>query len=96
MSSLTIYDHALTQFLKEKGASDLAGIMGGDERLRRFFFGLDVDFPWDETLLLICGIWTACGVEKDTDWNIWKADMLEEHAHDDRLERIINRFGAGP
>jgi hypothetical protein len=51
VSSLIIHDEALARFSKAKGAADLAGIMSKDETLRRFFFGLDVDLPWDETLL---------------------------------------------
>ncbi|KAE8143629.1 hypothetical protein BDV38DRAFT_289542 [Aspergillus pseudotamarii] len=58
-SSLTIHDHALARFLKVKGAADLAEIMSKDERLRIFFFCLDVDLPWNESLLLIRGIWTC-------------------------------------
>ncbi|KAJ6102877.1 hypothetical protein N7486_005304 [Penicillium sp. IBT 16267x] len=97
VSSSSIHDHALAHFLKVKGAADLADIMNKDEKQRRFFFGLDVDFPWDETLLLIRGIWAAFGVEKDTDWNAWKMDKLEQHVHhDERLENIIDRFGMGP
>lgn len=69
--------------------------MDSDEKLRRFSFGLNVDFPWDETLLLIRGIWAACGVE-EADWNAWKMDMLEQHSHDERLKHMIDSFGAGP
>lgn len=58
MSSLTVHDHTLARFLNAKGAADLAGIMSKDEKLRKFFFGLDVDLPCDETLHLIRGIWT--------------------------------------
>lgn len=94
LSSLTIHDHALARFLNAKGAADLAGIMSKDEKLRRFFFGLDVDLPWDETLLLIRGIWTAFGLE-DTDWKAWKVAMLERHIHDGRLRNLIDRFGVG-
>ncbi|KAJ5105455.1 hypothetical protein NUU61_002802 [Penicillium alfredii] len=96
MSSLTAHDQALACFLRAKGAEDLADIMGKDERLRRFFFGLDVDFPWEETLPLIRGIWTAFGIEKNTYWEVWKRDMLEKHAHDGRLKHIQDRFGPGP
>lgn len=96
VSSLTIHDHALARFLNAKGAPGLADIMSKDERLRRFFFGLDVDLPWGETLPLIRGIWTAFGVEKDIDWKAWKVDMLERHIHDGRLKHIIDRFGIGP
>ncbi|CAL5869452.1 uncharacterized protein PFLUO_LOCUS3681 [Penicillium psychrofluorescens] len=95
VSSLTIHDEALARFLNAKGAADLAGIMSKDEKLRRFFFGLDVDLPWDETLLLVRGIWTAFGLE-DTDWQAWKVEMLERHIHDGRLRNIIDRFGVGP
>lgn len=96
VSSSTVHDHALARFLNVKGAADLAGIMGKDERLRRFFFGLDVDLPWGETPLLIRGIWAAFGVKKDIDWEAWKVDMLERHIHDGRLRNIIDRFGIGP
>ncbi|KAE8422712.1 hypothetical protein BDV36DRAFT_310422 [Aspergillus pseudocaelatus] len=95
-SSLTIHDHALACFWKAKGATDLAEIMSKDERLRRFFFGLDVDLPWNETLLLIRGIWTASGVDRDTDWKAWKVDMLKQCSHDGRLKYIVDRFGEGP
>lgn len=96
VSSLTVHDHALAHFLTEKGVADLANIMGKDERIRRFFFGLDVDLPWAETLLLIRGIWAAFGVDQDTDWNVWKISMLELCSCDERLKHIINRFGEGP
>lgn len=59
VSSVTVHGLALARFLRAQGAASLADIMAKDERLRRFFFGLDVDLPWDETLLLIRGIWTA-------------------------------------
>ncbi|EAU37642.1 predicted protein [Aspergillus terreus NIH2624] len=95
VSSLTIHDYALARFLREKGADDLADIMSRDERLRRFFFGLDVDFPWAETLSLVRGIWAAFGVDKDTDWGAWKADMLELYRDDERLKSVIDRFGQG-
>lgn len=94
-SSLTVHDLALAGFLKAKGAADLADTMVKDERLRRFFFGLDVDFSWDETLLLVRGIWAAFGAEKEADWKVWKMDMLEQHSHDRRLRHIIDRFGEG-
>ncbi|KAJ5595661.1 hypothetical protein N7450_002119 [Penicillium hetheringtonii] len=61
-------------------------VLGGkDERLWRFFFGLDVDFSWDETLLLIRVIWA-----------VWKSDTLEKYIHDERLAKILDDFGAGP
>jgi len=95
VSSLTIHDHALARCLKAKGADGLADITSRDERLRRFFFGLDVDIPWEEALLLIHGIWTALGVEKDTEWKAWKVKMLERHVDDGRLKLVIDRFGMG-
>lgn len=70
VSFLTIHDHELVRFLKAKGATDLAGLMTKDEKLRRFLFGLDVHLPWDESLLLVRGIWAAFGVDKDTDWKV--------------------------
>lgn len=94
-SGLTVHDRALARFLEAKGAGDLAGIMRSGERLRRFFFGLDVDFSWDETLLLIRGLWAAFGVE-NTDWETWKGVMLERNVHDERLKRMIERVGLGP
>ncbi|KAJ5654784.1 hypothetical protein N7490_001787 [Penicillium lividum] len=84
LSSLTVHDLALARFLKAKGADDLADIMSKDERIRRFFFGLDIDFSWDETLLLIRGIWDAFGIDRNTDWQVWKIAMLEQHIHDER------------
>ncbi|OOQ89011.1 Aminoglycoside phosphotransferase [Penicillium brasilianum] len=96
MSSLTVHDLALARFLKAKGAAGLADLMSTNERLRRFFFGLDVDLPWEETLLLVRGIWAAFGVDKDTESRTWKIDMLEKHSQDERLKHILDRFGAGP
>ncbi|EPS26529.1 hypothetical protein PDE_01466 [Penicillium oxalicum 114-2] len=52
-SSLTVHDLALARFLEAKGATSLAGIMSRDEKVRRFFFGLEVDLFWEETLSLI-------------------------------------------
>lgn len=69
-------------------ANNLASIMDAEERLRRFFFGLDVDLPWVETLLWIRA---AFGVGKDT----WKADLLKQHFHDEQLKRVMDRFGEG-
>ncbi|KAE8342169.1 hypothetical protein BDV24DRAFT_150654 [Aspergillus arachidicola] len=94
-SSLTIHDHALSRSLNEKGAADLADIMSRDERLRIFFFGLDVDIPWHEALLLIWGIWAAFGVDKNIDWKAWKVDILEQCIHDGHLKHITDRFGEG-
>lgn len=96
ISSMTIHDCALARLLKEKGQDGLADIMGKHARLRRFLFGLDVDFSWDETLLLIRGIWPTFGIERDTDWESWKTEMLQHYVHDERLQKIIDRFGSGP
>lgn len=95
-SSLTVHDLALAYFLKTKGAVALAETMSGNERVRRFFFGLDVDLSWEETLPLIRGIWAAFGDDKDREWRGWKMNMLGEHTHDARLKHILDRFGAGP
>jgi hypothetical protein len=76
-SSSTVHDLALARFLKGKGAAGLAEITSGRDKLRRFFFGLDVDLPSEETLLLIRGIWAAFGVERDTEWRTWKMDLLK-------------------
>lgn len=95
-SCVTGYDRSLAHYLREKGADDLAGLMSRDERLRRFFFGLDVDFAWDEALGLVRGIWAAFGGEGDLDWQVWKADLLRGCGCDGRLEGIIARWGMGP
>lgn len=94
-SGLSVHDHKLSAILRDKGATELADIMSRDEKLRRFFFGLDVDFPWEEALLLIRGIWTAFG-ETETDWKTWKENMLKQHTEDQRLKQMIERFGVGP
>lgn len=96
MSSLTFHDQALGRFLKEKGAGGLANIISKDERLRRFLFGLEVDRPWEKTLLLIRGIWTAFGVDRNMNWEVWKGGMLEQHVHDRRPKQIIDRFCTCP
>lgn len=95
-SCVTTYDRSLAHYLREKGARDLAGLMSGDERLRRFFFGLDVDFPWDEALALVRGIWAAFEGEGYLDWGVWKMVLLWERGHDGRLQQIIDRWGMGP
>ena len=95
-SCVTTYDRSLAHYLREKGARDFAGLMSGDERLRRFFFGLDVDFPWDEALVLVRGVWAAFGGEGYLDWGVWKMVLLRERGHDGRLQQIIDRWGMGP
>jgi hypothetical protein len=49
-----------------------------------------VDFSWDETLLLIRGIWATFGIERDTDWKLWKTELLQHYVFDERLEKIIH------
>lgn len=95
-SSLTIHEHALAHLLKAKGVADLADTMSNDERLLIFIFGLDYDIPWNETLLLIRGIWTVIGVYRDTDWKAWKEGMLKQYSHNGHLKHIVNWFGEGP
>jgi hypothetical protein len=92
---MTIHDRTLASLLK-KGEDDFADIMCKDEKLRRFFFGLDVNLSWDETLLLIRGIWATFGIGRDTDWKSWKTEMLQHYVHDESLEKIIERYGFGP
>lgn len=96
VSSLTVHDHALARSLKDKGESDLAKIMSKDEKLRRFFFALDTDLSWDETLSLVRGIWAAFEVDRNTDWQVWKTKMLRQNCHDERLKQVIDKFGLGP
>ncbi|KAF9882817.1 hypothetical protein FE257_005124 [Aspergillus nanangensis] len=92
-SSMTIHDRVLASVLKDKREDDLADIMCKNEKLRKFFFGLDVDFSWDETLLLIRGIWATFGTGRGTDWESWKTQMLQHYVHDERLENIIESSG---
>ena len=96
MSSFTLHDQILAHFLRAKREDDLATIRGQKERLRRFFFGLDDDILWDGTLLLVGGIWDAFGIDRNTDWELWKANMLERNIQDKRLKGILDRFGEGP
>ncbi|KAJ5080941.1 hypothetical protein N7456_013651 [Penicillium angulare] len=93
VSSLTVHDLALARFFRQKGEPDLANVMGGGEKIRRLFFGIDVDIPWEETLLLIRGIWAAFGIDRDMEWRDWKRDMMRKHSHDERLKGLIERFG---
>lgn len=97
ISCLTTDDLTLAQCLREKGAQELAETMSADERLRRFFFALDCDLPWDETLQLVRGIWAAFGVEnaQDMDWQEWKRSSLEKYKGDTRLQVIIRQYGLG-
>ncbi|KAJ5263828.1 hypothetical protein N7478_011433 [Penicillium angulare] len=92
-SSLTVHVLALAHFLREEGEPGLADLMSKDEKLRRLFFGLDVDPPWEETLLLIGGIWAVFGVERNTEWRDWKRDMMGKHSHDERLKKLIDNSG---
>ncbi|KAI9842209.1 MAG: hypothetical protein M1837_007422 [Sclerophora amabilis] len=96
-SSLTRDDLVLAQKLRDKGAHDLAGIMSGTEKLRRFFFGIQRNMPWEEALQMVRGIWTAFGSDKDMDWQVWKEEALQAHAGDLRLQELQVRLAAaGP
>ncbi|KAJ5633411.1 hypothetical protein N7490_009750 [Penicillium lividum] len=76
MSCLSGHDHALARFLKA-GVAELANVKIEDKGLRRFFLGLNIDFSWEETFLLLRGILAAFGV-KETDWKALKLEKLEK------------------
>jgi hypothetical protein len=67
--------------------SCIGSLLQREERLRRLFFGLDVDCPWDETLLLIRGIWASLGIEKDRLESL--EDDHEEYVHDKVWEVLL-------
>jgi len=84
-NSLSTNDVALRNTLREK-ASGLAGHMG-DERVRRFFWGLGLEAEWAFALPLANAILQVFGVEQG--WDEWRESALKQYEDDERLEALV-------
>ncbi|KAF6802574.1 hypothetical protein CSOJ01_11489 [Colletotrichum sojae] len=85
--SLSFKDVALTNALREKHA-ELASYMG-DEKIRRFFWGLGLETEWTTALPLANAILRVFGVERS--WDEWRIMALKLYADDERLKALVER-----
>ncbi|OAA63475.1 Protein kinase-like domain protein [Niveomyces insectorum RCEF 264] len=82
--SLSANDVALEQRLLRKGL--VRASQTGDERMRRFFWGLGLETSWDYALPLANAILQVFGVEQG--WGEWQATALKQYASDQRLQNL--------
>ncbi|KAI0197744.1 hypothetical protein F4808DRAFT_463448 [Astrocystis sublimbata] len=85
--SLSVDDVALAGALRERGSPELANYMG-DEKVRRFFWGLALEPKWSYALPLANAILNVFGV--DQDWTTWRETALREYETDERLRALIH------
>lgn len=83
--SLSKEDVALGSALREKG-SGLARYTG-DEKVRRFFWGLGLEPEWAYALPLANAILRIFGVEEG--WDEWKKGALKRYEGDERLRALV-------
>lgn len=83
--SLSANDIAFRNALGEKG-SGLAS-HAGDEKVRRFFWGLGLESKWAYALPLAKAILEVFGVEQG--WDEWKEGALKRYAGDERLRALV-------
>ncbi|OAQ61177.1 aminoglycoside phosphotransferase [Pochonia chlamydosporia 170] len=83
--SLSTKDAALRQAMSEK-KSGLASHMG-DEKARRFFWGLGLESEWEYALPLANAILGVFGVEQG--WDEWKELALKQYEGDERLKALV-------
>lgn len=83
--SLNAKDVALSDAMREKGQR-LASQMG-DEKVRRFFWGLGLESEWAFALSLANAILQVFGVEQR--WDEWKGVALERYGGDERLRALM-------
>ncbi|KAK1471609.1 hypothetical protein CCUS01_06093 [Colletotrichum cuscutae] len=83
--SLSAKDVALTNALREKSAH-LAECMG-DEKMRRFFWGLGLEHDWTGALPLAKALLQVFGVEQS--WDEWREEQLTECKSDERLAALL-------
>lgn len=84
--SLSKEDVALGSALREKG-SGLARYTG-DEKVRRFFWGLGLEPEWACALPLANAILRIFGVEEG--WDEWKEGALKRYERDERLRALVS------
>jgi hypothetical protein len=82
-------DIVLSNVLREKG-SGLAGHTG-DEKMRRFFWGLGLESKWAYVLPLANAILEVFGVEQG--WDEWKVGALKRYGGDGRLKALVEEPG---
>lgn len=83
--SLSKEDIALRNALREK-RPELASYMG-DEKVRRFFWGLGLEPKWAYALPLANAILAVFGVE--CGWDEWKEIALKRYERDVRLKALV-------
>ncbi|OAA33348.1 Aminoglycoside phosphotransferase [Moelleriella libera RCEF 2490] len=83
--SLSAMDVALANALREKNAQ-LAECMG-DEKMRRFFWGLGLEHDWTFAFPLAKAILQVFGVEKG--WDEWREEQLRDCERDERLTALL-------
>ncbi|OHE90616.1 hypothetical protein CORC01_14081 [Colletotrichum orchidophilum] len=83
--SLSAKDVALGDALRGKSAR-LAEYMG-DEKVRRFFWGLGLEHNWTLALPLAKAILQVFGVEQG--WDEWREEQLTECKGDERLTALL-------
>ena len=86
--SLSVDDVALAGALRGKGSPELASYMG-DEKARRFFWGLALESKWSYALPLANAILRIFGV--DQDWTTWREAALKAYETDERLKALVHR-----
>jgi len=59
----------------------------GDEKVRRFFWGLGLEFEWDYALSLANAILQVFEVEDG--WDEWKKAALKRYESDERLKALV-------
>ncbi|RMZ81076.1 hypothetical protein DV738_g2395, partial [Chaetothyriales sp. CBS 135597] len=86
--SLSTQDVALRNALREKeeGVGRLASHMG-DEKVRRFFWGLGLEPEWAYALPLANAILQVFGVEQG--WGEWRELALKRYEGDERLKALL-------
>lgn len=84
-TSLSSRDVALHDALRKK-RPDLAGCMG-DEKMRRFFWGLGLETEWKYALPLAIAILNIFGVTQS--WDTWSALAMRRYDDDERLRRLV-------
>ncbi|KAI6383212.1 hypothetical protein MCOR25_000133 [Pyricularia grisea] len=89
--SLSDYDVALARVMKERCYSRLVGCMG-DDKVRRFFWGLALEPKWSYALPLANAILRVFGVVQE--WTEWKEGALKEYMSDERLQGLLARAGS--
>lgn len=85
--SLGAKDLELSNALSEKGVG-LARYTG-DEKVRRFFWGLGLESDWDCALPLANAILQVFGVEQS--WDEWKEIALKRYKGDERLKALAEK-----